>query len=191
MEHFGDPEFLTHATAARLYTLIAMRAASSEIVPLTFAPYAEALRDHVDELRRLIAKKARKSGEAFDTPGLDDVVASVRAFGEAAEALDRATRELAHAGEADDATLAEVNDALVSIERAFLLPDGLPGRGWFRHAIYAPGLTTGYACWPLPGPRQALEEDDSDLWAEQAKALVERLDAATGAMREATGRAGG
>ena len=28
MERFGDPEFVTHATAARLYTLLAMRAAS-------------------------------------------------------------------------------------------------------------------------------------------------------------------
>ena len=30
MEKFGDPEFLNHATAARLYTLIAMRAAAAE-----------------------------------------------------------------------------------------------------------------------------------------------------------------
>ena len=44
MEKFGDPEFLTHATAARLYTLIAMRAAGAEVVPLRFAPYAEALK---------------------------------------------------------------------------------------------------------------------------------------------------
>ncbi len=34
MEKFGDPEFVTHATAARLYTLIAMRAAGAEVVPL-------------------------------------------------------------------------------------------------------------------------------------------------------------
>ena len=53
MEKFGDPEFVTHATAARLYTLIAMRAASAEVVPLTFTPYAEAIRDHLDDLRRM------------------------------------------------------------------------------------------------------------------------------------------
>ena len=45
MEKFGDPEFLTHATAARLYTVIAMRAAAAEVVPLTFVPYGEALRE--------------------------------------------------------------------------------------------------------------------------------------------------
>ena len=38
MEKFGDPEFLTHATAARLYTLIAMRAAAADVVPLQVRP---------------------------------------------------------------------------------------------------------------------------------------------------------
>src|SRR5262249_53902203 len=36
MEKFGDPEFLNHATAARLYTLIVMRAAAADVVPLRF-----------------------------------------------------------------------------------------------------------------------------------------------------------
>ena len=45
MEKFGDPEFLSHATAARLYTLIVMRAAAADVVPLTFKPYGLALRD--------------------------------------------------------------------------------------------------------------------------------------------------
>src|SRR5262249_34688507 len=59
METFCDPEFLTHATAARLYTLIAMRAAGAEVLPLRFVPYAEAIRDHVDDLRRMVARQGR------------------------------------------------------------------------------------------------------------------------------------
>ena len=59
MEKFGDPEFVTHATAARLYTLIAMRAAGAEVVPLKFTTYGEALREYVDDLRRMVARKAR------------------------------------------------------------------------------------------------------------------------------------
>ena len=61
MEKFGDPEFLTHATAARLYTVIAMRAAAAEVVPLRFVPYGEALREHVDDLRRIRARQGRGS----------------------------------------------------------------------------------------------------------------------------------
>ena len=38
MEKFGDPEFVTHATAARLYTLIAMRAAGGRGRPAPVRP---------------------------------------------------------------------------------------------------------------------------------------------------------
>src|SRR5207244_998051 len=96
MEKFCDPEFLTHATAARLYTVIAMRAAGSEVVPFKFTAYGEALRDHVDDLRRLVERKARASSPGQSRPplsfdGLPALVKSVRAFQAQAAVLDRAT----------------------------------------------------------------------------------------------------
>lgn len=204
MEKCGDPEFLTHATAAKLYTAIAMRAAAAEVVPLRFVPYGEALREHVDDLRRLLARKARgassppaKSPLTFE--GLPALIQAVRAFQGQAALLDRATEALARRDGEEPGRLSRVNDALMRIERAFLDPDGLPGRPWFRHAVYAPGLTTGYASWPLPGVRQAILEDDPKMLSSQMLALVERLRAATEAMRAAaeaarlepkTGRAG-
>lgn len=190
MERLGDPEFLTHLNAARLYTALAMRAASAEVVPLTFAPYARALRDQVDDLRRLVARKERSSGKPRDFAGLPGLVASVRRFTEAAESLDRATAALAGRDDLAADRLARVNDALARVERAFLLDDGLPGRPWFKHALYAPGVTTGYASWPLPGVRQAILEDRPEMLAEQAEALVGRIDAATEALRHATEQAG-
>jgi N-acetylated-alpha-linked acidic dipeptidase len=195
MERFGDPEFLTHATAARLYTLIAMRAAAAEVVPLKFVPYGEALRDHVDDLRLLVTRRGKAvppvSGHANGTTpplftGLARLIKAVRGFQAQAAALDRATEALARRGGVASARLTRVNDALMRVERALLLPNGLPGRPWFKHAVYAPGLTTGYASWPLPGVRQALEDNDADLLAAQVPTLVDRLDAATEAMRAAT-----
>ncbi len=100
MEKFGDPEFLSHATAARLYTLIVMRAAAAEVVPLKFTPYGLALREHVDELRRMKAHRVRKSadskpGGGIDFAGLSSLVEAVRAFQNQAEQLDRATEKVA------------------------------------------------------------------------------------------------
>ena len=78
MEKFGDPEFLTHTMAARLYTVLIMRAAAAEVLPLRFVPYGEALRDHVDELRLIRARQirgkarcARASGTAIAGRGRD------------------------------------------------------------------------------------------------------------------------
>jgi N-acetylated-alpha-linked acidic dipeptidase len=190
MERFGDPEFIQHATAARLYTALAMRAAGAEVVPLTYSPYAEAIRDHLDDLRRMVARKARgadpdrgKPPLAFD--GLETMARALRSFEDVAAALDRATAALSARDGVPGDRLKRVNDALMKVERAFLLPDGLPGRTWFKHAIYAPGLTTGYASWPLPGLRQAILDDDAAMLSAQLSALIARLDAATQAMKDA------
>lgn len=187
MEKFCDPEFLTHATAARLYTAIAMRAASSEVLPLTFVPYGEALRNHVDELRRLVARKARASDRPKVTAaGFPALVDAVRAFQEQAARLDRATAALTSQDPAEPQRLVAVNDALQKVERAFLASEGfLPERSFYRHAIYAPALTSGYASWPLPGVRQAIEQDDSKLLTAQLPLLIARIQAATAAMKEA------
>lgn len=47
----------------------------------------------------------------------------------------------------------KVNTKYKYIERAFLYADGLDGRPWFKHVVFAPGLWTGYAggeLIPLP-----------------------------------------
>ena len=190
MEKFGDPEFLTHATAAKLYTLIAMRAAGADLVPLRFTPYADALADYVDDLRRMVARKGRAvegdpARPALVFEGLPRLVESIKGFTTQAKAVDAATEALAQRDGVPPAQGREVNDALTRVERQFLLANGLPGRPWFKHAIYAPGLTTGYASWPLPGVRQGVNDSDGELIGAQAALVVERIDAATAALKVA------
>jgi len=188
MEKFGDPEFITHATAARLYTLVAMRAAGAEVVPFRFVPYGEAIRDHVDDLRRMLARKARAADPGGAKPGgsgfegLPRLIEAVKGFQARAAAADRATADLAGRDGVPPERLAQVNDAIMRVERSFLLPEGLPGRRFFRHAIYAPGLTTGYSSWPLPGVRQGVIDGDAAMIEAQSAALVARLDAASAAL---------
>ncbi len=190
MEKFGDPEFLTHATAARLYTLMVMRAAGADVVPLKFSPYGIALREHVDQLRKIHAQRVRKTDHS-KTPGDDDfdgvksLVEAVRAFQHQAEELDRSTDAVAARDGVGREALVKLNDAVAKVERAFLLDQGLPGRPWFKHSIYAPGLTTGYACWPLPAVRQDLEENQPGRLSGHVAQTVERLSRATAALQSA------
>jgi N-acetylated-alpha-linked acidic dipeptidase len=194
MEKHGDPEFITHATAARLYTILVMRAAAADVVPLKFVPYGQALREHVDEIRLLEAQKERKSagdaaaaGREFD--GLASLVDAVKAFQIRAEELDRSTEAVADADGHKPELVTALNDALARVERAFLLEKGLPGRAWFKHAIYAPGLTTGYASWPLPAIRQDIEEPNKARLAADVALTVERVKSATSALEAALERA--
>jgi N-acetylated-alpha-linked acidic dipeptidase len=182
MEKFGDPQFVYHAAAARFFGLLAMRLAGSEVVPFRFAPYAAALERELDDLERSVIRKNRvaaledKEVISFD---LAPVRQALVAFGVAGESLDGA---VARAVAAQDAGRAEaLNRALIQIERAFLSSDGLPARPWFRHLLYAPGLTTGYGAWPFPELAEAVESRDQEL----ADRGVERL---TDVLAEATRR---
>jgi N-acetylated-alpha-linked acidic dipeptidase len=190
MEKFGDPEFLSHATAARLYTVLVMRASAAEILPFKFVPYGLALRQHVDDLRLIQAQRSRKADPAKERidpeiKGIDPLIRVVREFLSRAEALDRATDALQSGGEIKADGLKELNDALARVERAFLLDKGLPGRPWFKHAIYAPGLTTGYGSWPLPAIRQALEDNDARQLESSLTLTTERIAKATASLEAA------
>jgi N-acetylated-alpha-linked acidic dipeptidase len=202
MEHFGDPEFLYHTAAARLYGLLAMRLAAAEIVPLRYGPYGRALARELELLRREAVRDRRvwaaahgepravepgsqASVEARKKPAVvPDLTPIVRAIdrlttaaGELDAALDRIQEGAAAASDA--AGLARLNDALVQVERAFLDQKGLPGRSWFHHPLYAPGLTTGYASWPFPGVVQALKDRDAGAVEAQIRNVAERIDAGT------------
>jgi N-acetylated-alpha-linked acidic dipeptidase len=65
-----------------------------------------------------------------------------------------------------------LNQQLLAAERRLLDPDGLPGRPWFRHVIYAPAFT--YAPELLPGVAEAINLND----VARARAQADRLAAA-------------
>lgn len=53
-----------------------------------------------------------------------------------------------------------VNSKYKYLERQFLHAEGLDGRPWFKHVIFAPGLWTGYAGAVFPGLVEAIEAKD-------------------------------
>ena len=187
MEKYGDPEFLYHAAAARLWGLMAMRLANAEVVPLRFSTYASDLREDLDTMRRDAIRRARTPADAASgqkapiTPDFSEIVAAVGELGKAGEAADRAADAAVQSGDA--AAIKRINDALVQVERAFLQSNGLPQRPWFRHMLIAPGLTTGYAPWPFPALQQAIEERDAAMFAAEAKRVVAALKAGTDRLR--------
>jgi N-acetylated-alpha-linked acidic dipeptidase len=163
MKHFGDPKFAYHAALARVMGTIALRLDEADILPFDFPAYALEL-EHVttDRIRRATRDEDEQSLE----PALDDIaklsVSAARAS-QALQAIAGATL--------DPAKSAEINHAIAAVEQAFLAPDGLAGRPWFRHVLYAPGTYTGYASVVLPGVTEALDRNDSATLRREAAAL--------------------
>jgi N-acetylated-alpha-linked acidic dipeptidase len=61
------------------------------------------------------------------------------------------------------------------MEQALTSERGLPGRSWYRHLIYAPGLLTGYGVKTLPGVREAIEGNRWNEANEYARRTAEVL----------------
>ena len=172
MRRFGDPGYDYHATAARMSGLLALRLASSDVLPLRYAPYAEAVAGYVRGLRAAQRKQYRR--QRVD---LRPLLGAAGRWEAAAARLSAAGDALLADG-ADPARRDAVNAALIRQERLLLDERGLPGRSWYKHQVYVPGLLTGYASQPLASIEDALAAGRFALARRQAARLVASLDTA-------------
>ncbi len=168
-----------------------MRLASADVVPLRFGTYAESLREHLDTLRRDTRRKARpKGGDAEENAPLDPdfsgFVAALDALDAAGNAADGAVARVIDSEDRETAN--QLNALMIQVERAFLTEEGLPPeRPWFKHVLYGPGTTTGYASWPFPGPTQALEEKDAALVDHESQKVFEAVQEGVDRLNEIAG----
>jgi N-acetylated-alpha-linked acidic dipeptidase len=187
---FGDPTFAYGVTEAQTVGHIVLRMADAPVLPLQFSAFAGTVRDYVDELHKLVEDKRSKAAEL--APLLDHnefglaadptrVVGAPAREGPVPEVnlapLDAVLTRLQTSAAAYDgaydrlsagsislssAQRAKLNALLQGMEQRLTDARGLPGRDWFRHFIYAPGVLTGYGVKTLPGVREAIEGDRWD-----------------------------
>ena len=205
---FGDPGFVYSVVLAETAGRLVLRAADAEVAPMRFGDLATSVAAQTEELKalvktqgetalasnRLLESKAFhlaadptiSSGDpdrldpppAIDFAPLDAAVARLKV---SAGAYDAAS-----ARDVSAAAAARADTALQGVEMTLTDSRGLPGRPWYRHLIYAPGLLTGYGSKTLPGVREAIE---SRRWAEASEFIVRTataLNAASARIDQAT-----
>jgi len=185
VSRIGDPEFRYHVALVQLWGVAAMRLANADVPPLDVRAYADRVRDYLDEVdRRWLASRPGSDGER--SPELAEAWdASARL----ATAAARASADMARALRSGDPEAIEAVGLRVrSLERALLDPDGIPGRPWYRHQVYAPKYT--YAPELLPGIAAAMETRDPEAVRRQALKLAAALDRAAAAV-DGPARSGG
>jgi len=176
MEHFGDPGYRYMTAMAEVWGRLGLRLANADVHGYDYRGYATTVRGFVDSLREVPALS-----EKLDLTAAEAVADEWR---DAAENLQQKLERFLTAGDKPAAaSLSDLNTALLGVERELLLADGIPGRPWFKHSLYAPRYT--YAAMSLPGVREAAEAQNWDLARRQLNALVERLQAATAVTRSA------
>jgi N-acetylated-alpha-linked acidic dipeptidase len=192
MVKYGDPTFQYHVTAAKVWSLLAASLSESPVVPFNASDYASSLEKYLDSVKHM----ANSSGMAFkdkedkeDESIFVDLDLAINYLQRAAHSFDaRAASLAAQAAAAEGkpntaattklfAEIRAVNTQYKFLERAFLFPKGLDGRGWFKHVVFAPGKWTGYAGDTYPGLVEAIQAGDKKAlyrWAGIIEGVVWR-----------------
>jgi N-acetylated-alpha-linked acidic dipeptidase len=167
---FGDPDFRYEQEMARVYGLEILRMAGADILPYDYEDYGK-------EIAIYVSAAQNKAKEHFGdkSPDFTAAVDGARHFEQAgAKILEKQRR---FAGDP-----ARLNAALRNTERGLLIPEGLPNRPWFHHAIYAPGQYTGYAAVVIPGVNEAIDKGDLQRTEQQIAVLAAALQRAAMAL---------
>jgi N-acetylated-alpha-linked acidic dipeptidase len=203
---FIDPSFEYGLALARVGGRAMLRLANAEVLPIEPAAFADTvgryvkevqkladdLREQTEEENRRVRDKTYESAadptRAFVAPEAKDAVPylSFAPLQNALAHLQRSTSEYKKAmGErvASGPLSREAQRAqdavLMGLEHALTRKEGLPGRVWFEHQVYAPGFYTGYGVKTLPGVREALEQRQWELAAKQIDTVARTIDGFT------------
>lgn len=169
---FGDPDFLYEQQMARVYGLEALRMAGADVLPYDYEDYGKEILVYLDAAK---SKARDKFGDK--APDFSAAVNAARHLQEAGAKILQKQRKLPAAPE-------RLNTTLRQAERALLIPEGLPGRPWFRHSIYAPGQYTGYAAVVIPGVSEAIDRGDLPRTQQQIGTLAAALNRSTQVLQQ-------
>ncbi len=185
--HFSDTDFTYGRALSQTAGTAVMRLADADLLPYDFTGLADTIHRYLDELQKLLQTEKDEAIERNQElqEGVFSATADPRKISTPPPAeevpphlnfapLQNASDALTHSAERYQKALEKVsadgelavspnvlqalNEQLMQSERKLASPEGLPGRPWFEHLIYAPGAYTGYGVKTIPGVREAIEQ---------------------------------
>ena len=197
-EHYSkwiDPGLVYGEVLAQVAGHATLRLANAPRLPFEFKGFTDNVSVYISEIETLADDMRTNTEETNQniTDGIYDLILDpTKSFGPpAAQAqvpffnfapLKNALARLESAAENYETTIAsgiaattEENYLLYQTERELIRQEGLNGRPWYKHHIYAPGFYTGYGVKTIPGVREAIEQRQFDEVAEQIDIAAEVL----------------
>jgi len=200
--HFGDTNFAYGRALSQTMGTTVLRLADAEVIPYEFNDLASTVHKYVVELHELLKHRQEDIEEVkreisdgvylavsdpqhptaapvaeFTPPELNfaPLLNADKALTEAAKNYQKAfTKAQPKFGDALlSSKVDQLNQLLLQAERSLTHPDGLPGRPWYKHLLYAPGAYTGYGAKTMPGIREGIElSKDAAGYVETEKEIV-------------------
>ena len=201
-KRFKDPKFEYGIALAKTAGRTTLRLANADVLPFEFKSFQQTVSRYVTEITTLIDNMreatevenqliqenryvlAKDPSEKFIPPVRKDAVPFLNfsSLQNAIASLEKACTqftELQTANPKPNTNLNALNKILYQAEQKLLIAKGLPRRPWYKHAIYAPGLYTGYGVKTIAGVREAIEQRSWTEAQEQIEVVAKTLEAYT------------
>lgn len=197
-EHYTkwiDPGLVYGRTLAQFAGRATLRLANAQRLPFDFQSFTDNVAGYIEEIETLA--DTMREDTASENQDLRDGVYAVildptKSFGppiakppvphfnfaplrNALTRLEDAATAYQEIAESDPLASEQQNFLLYTSERELIREEGLAGRPWYKHHIYAPGFYTGYGVKTIPGVREAIEQRQYDQVAEQMQNAAEVL----------------
>jgi N-acetylated-alpha-linked acidic dipeptidase len=186
---FGDPNFDYGIAQSKTTGRMMLRLANADTLPFQATTLADTVTRYLADVKH-VANELRADAEERNRQLRDrtmEIAADpTKPFHAPAELdavphlefapLDNALAKLQRSARAFDAAQSRDDRTMLRLERALSRDEGLPGRPWYRHHVYAPGFYTGYGVKTLPGVREAIEQRQWTQANEQAVVLARVLE---------------
>jgi len=194
--HFSDTDFAYGKALAQVAGTTVMRLADADLLPFDFSDQSDTIQTYVRGLQSYGVQQQNEIRERnleidegaftasadpkqkYVSPAKQDMPPHLN-FAPLQNSADALTRAAVEYGKAlaqanakggaalSSASISEVNRMLIDTEHKLTNSEGLPGRAWYKHQIYAPGVYTGYEAKAIPAVREAMEQKQWRV-AEQA-----------------------
>ena len=198
-EHYTtwrDPGLVYGVSLAQVAGRATLRLANSQRLPFEFSGfvdnidlYISELEDLADTMRKDTSKQNNRIADGTYAAALDPTKTIVPpkikdnvpyfSFSPLKNALAKLKDSVAdfesYAG-MNKQTTQEINNLLYTVERLMIREEGLPGRDWYKHYIYAPGYYTGYGVKTIPAVREAIEQRKYDQVEKQIHLSAEVIE---------------
>lgn len=141
------------AKLARVVGIQLARLANADVIPVDHGRTLADFRARLAELAQI----AQDRGVAFDPKPLSDRAEFLQTRWEQAS---KAVRDAFAAGDIGEVELESVNGLLLVLDRAWITSQQNSDGRWHRNLYIGPDDNSGYAAWPLPPLRRAIEARD-------------------------------
>ena len=191
MENYGDAGWHYHIAITKVWALFAATLVENPIIAFNITDYANGLDHYLSTVKDNASISEFDNIQTLARTGFPTLSEAIARLLNASVAFDAQAAGLAETiGQGVPwwrwwrkaelyRQVRKINQGYKYFERSFLYEEGLDGRTWFKHVVFAPGIWTGYSGATFPGLVEAVENGDEESVKRWTDIIEHRINMAT------------